>query len=283
MSEEQYTNYIIVCDESEKEAKNFSYFYGGAIVEESKYDVVGDAINKQKKELGLHEVKRTKITEKNCDDYIKVMKTFFDFVSNGDVKIRVMFAPNNELQRLKKYENHSYTKFYYTFIINAFGIFFAEKNLNLRLILDDLPDTKGQCDIFKKCLINKIKHNKQDMVAKRPNVNDVVLSSHRISEVDSKDHPILQCVDVIVGLVEFALNQTEEEIQKSKRAQARQKVLGYVLSRICQIHPDFNISQGIPKLFNKTAWDKKYMHIVYKSKPKKKNKKLKKPQTDLHQ
>ena len=33
-------NYIIVCDESTKKGQNYSYFYGGAILKEAKYEKI---------------------------------------------------------------------------------------------------------------------------------------------------------------------------------------------------------------------------------------------------
>lgn len=252
--------YIIVCDESTKKGKNFSYFYGGAMLLESKYEMISNIINDFKTKLYLNELKRIKITEKNYRDYIKVLELFFTFVKSGDIKIRIMFSPNDELLHLPKNLNESYTKFYYTFIKNAFNIFYAKENISLRLIVDDLPETREQCNKFKRCLKDSLNNNN------KINANKVNLKLDDIAEVDSKNHIILQCVDVIVGLVDFYLNSNKNEIKNSKRALAKLKVWNKVYENIKVIDNNFNILETTKPVFSNRGWKKVYAHFVYHKK-----------------
>lgn len=249
--------YVIICDESSKKADKFSYFFGGAMLLESKYEKITAVLNDYKSRLGLHELKRTKITEKNYKDYINVLDLFFTFVKSGDIKIRVMFSPNTELLEIPKSKNKTYTKFYYTFIINAFNIFYAKENIDLRLIFDDLPETKEQCFEFKNCLINKINNNK------KVNTNLAHVKKDAIEEVDSKKHTILQCVDVIVGLVDFALNTPDK---MSKRAYAKLQVWNKIYAFIQEIHPNFEITKSTKPIYSHKGWKSKYSHFVYHKK-----------------
>lgn len=252
--------YIIICDESSKNGTNFSYFYGGAMLLENKYDKITSILNDYKSKLGLHELKRVKITEKNYKDYINVLDLFFTFVKSGDIKVRIMFSPNTELLTIPKCQNETYTKFYHTFITNAFNIFYAGEDINLRLIFDDLPETKQQCAKFKQCLIQKINHNI------KINTNKAYVKKESIEEVDSKKHTILQCIDVIVGLTDFYLNTPPKEIKKSKRAQARYYVWSKILQYVNEISPNFELTKTTTPVFSNKGWLKKYAHFVYHQK-----------------
>lgn len=252
-------NYVIICDESTKKGSNFSYFYGGAMLQENKYDKISKLLEFRKSEHGLHEMKRIKITEKNYKDYINVLELFFVFVKSGDIKMRIMFSPNDQLS-FKHNTHDTFMKFYYTFIINAFNIFYAKEDFNLRLICDDLPETKDQCKLFKKCIINKIRNN--DKV----NTNKVYINRDRIEEVDSQKHVILQCVDVIVGLTDFYLNTSKEDIKKSKRARARLYVWEYICSQIMCIDENFQLTKTTQPIFSHKGWKGQYKHFVYKQK-----------------
>lgn len=256
----QKDKYIIICDESRKKAPNYSYFYGGAMLLENKYDKITSILNDYKSKLGLHELKRVKITEKNYKDYINVLDLFFTFVKSGDIKVRIMFSPNSELLPLPKCKNETYTKFYHTFIVNAFNIFYARKDIKLRLIFDDLPETKQQCKKFKQCLIQKINHNKKS------HTNKAYVSSDSIEEVDSRKHTILQCIDVIVGLIDFALNTSHHEIKSSKRAKARYCVWSKIMQCILEINPNFELTKTTTPVFSNKAWLRKYAHFVYHQK-----------------
>lgn len=257
-------SYVIVCDESTKYGSKYSYFYGGAMVEEIKYQKISEILNDYKTKLNLNELKRIKITEKNYKSYIDVLDLFFTFVKSGEIKIRIMFSPNDQLlKNIKHSEDESFMKFYYAFIINAFNIFYAREDFKLRLVFDDLPETKIKCDKFKDLLTKKIEINN------KPHANKVYLKKQDIEEVDSKKHVILQCVDVVVGLVDFILNSSKEDIKNSKRATARLKVWNHIYNNhILQIDKDFNLLVSTSPIYSHKGWKKLYQHFVYHQKAK---------------
>lgn len=254
-----WKKYIIVCDESKRKGPFFSYFYGGAIVLEEKYEKISTIICDYKAKFGLNELKRTKITENNYKQYIEVLDLFFTFVKSGDVRVRVMFAPNDQLDRLPKEQNATYCKFYNTFIVNAFSIFYAGYDLKLRLIFDDLPETKNQCALFKNLLEKKINYETS-------HINRVQVNHNRIEEVDSRKHVILQCVDVITGLIEFYVNTPLAEIESSKRALAKKKVFCSIKKHIEEIHENFEFLDTTSPIWSTKGWKDSYKHFVYKKK-----------------
>ncbi len=259
---EDIPKYTIVCDESDqKPQKDYKYFFGGAMLLEKDYERIGKLIDDFKTKLGLHEMKRTKITPRNASNYIKVLKLFFTFVKNGEIKLRVMFAPFDQiLTTIPKSENHTYINFYRTFIKNAFNIFYCGEDFKLRLVFDELPEEPLECCEFKHHLVEDIDTNKDDR-----SLNRVYLKLEDIEEVDSKKHPILQCVDVIIGCIEYALNLKEGE-QPSRRSFGRQQVFDAIHEEILSIIPNFNLTTTTLPMYSQDGWNRPYAHFVYQNK-----------------
>lgn len=265
MSKKINNKYIIVCDESRRKGDKYSYFYGGAIVNESKYQKLSDILVNFKSKYGLNELKRTKITELNYKYYIEVLDLFFTFVRSGDIKVRIMFSPNEQLRtNIPHSLNETFIKFYEVFIKDAFSIFYAKENIGLRLIFDDLPETKEQCKKFKKHLIMRINTNKRINIK----ANKVYIKEEDIEEVDSKKHVILQCVDVVVGCVDFFLNSNEEGVRNSKRALAKNKVWQRIHQFILETNPNFVVDKTTLPIYSPKGWADKYKHFVYQQKQK---------------
>ena len=209
---EKSERYVIVCDESTRHGRNYSYFFGGALVKESEYQKINEVLKIYSESKGLGEVKRTKIT---------------------------------------------YCKFYYLFIRHAFSIFYAKQDIQLRLIFDDLPETKEACTKFKGYLVHNL------------NITNVFRGNHvkiiekDIEEVDSKRHMILQCMDVVMGMIDFYLNSTVEE-RASKRGQAKVAVCKHILAKIQEIHPDFIVNLTTQPIYSNKGWVDPYKHFAYK-------------------
>ena len=165
-----------------------------------------------------------------------------------------MFCANKDLDILPKAEDETYSKFYYLFIRHAFSIYYIQEDISLRLIFDELPETKDACLKFKTFLVKYLN------VAK--GANSVSLVAKDIEEVDSKKHMILQCMDVIMGLVDFALNSSAED-RKSIRGKAKWEVWKFVLKKIQAIHPSFCIHATTYPLKSKKGWEDGYKHFVY--------------------
>lgn len=252
------TKYIIVSDESSKNGQFYSYFYGGCILKESLYENISNELDSYKAFLNLHEIKREKINPLNVGNYKKVIDMFFRYVRAGDIKLRVMYCPNKNLNQFRHGQDELYSKFYYTFYKRAFSLFYAREDINLKIFMDEFPESLKSKDKLSKVLISSL------IKISRKNDNKVSLYKENIVQVDSKEHVILQCVDIVVGVIDFYLNTTEEQ-RKSKRAKAKIEMFLHIYNNyILELCPNFNfdISTGYFNCYS--AWLSPYKHLVFK-------------------
>lgn len=224
---------------------------------------VENALNQKKKELNLNgEIKWTKVSANYLEKYMDMMDIFFSFVKAGKVKVRIMFRSMNDQPTdiSRRTVDDKYFKLYYEFIKHSFGLKdIPDTNLPAKLIiyLDVLPDKKGQRETFK------------DYVTHIPNiwgVSDLSISKRDIREVDSHDHVLLQCTDIIMGSMNFKLNKLNRVIpegsnRRGKRTVAKEKLYQHIYYNICEIHPHFNagISTGSHG-YEHPHWESPYEH-----------------------
>lgn len=203
--------FIIYCDESSSKEKHFSDFYGGALVSSDDIDEVRALIASKKSELNLHgELKWTKITENYEEKYKQIIDLFFDLIDAGKIKIRIMFTHNmfSAVALKQEYVDKKYFMLYYQFIKHSFGFIYATDTANpvsLRIYLDKMPDTKENITQFRNYLVNMTKS--ADYRGSGINVED-----QNIAEVNSHEHDVLQCLDIILGSINFRLNDKHKEI-----------------------------------------------------------------------
>ena len=236
--------YLIYADESHKKGKYFSNFYGGALVNYTELEKINKDLTLKKEELGLfQEVKWTKVTEQYLEKYIELINYFFEFVKFNQIKIRIMFRQNAQVPQnlTRKQEEKEYFLLYYQFIKHAFGIDFCnpdrKNQVTLKLYFDKLPDTKKKNKEFKGYIyaLNDFFYT-----------NNVHIYNEDIAEVDSKNHVILQCMDIVLGAMNFKLNNMDKEKlpgsnKRGKRTIAKEKLYKNILNNIKIIHPNFNI------------------------------------------
>lgn len=259
---------VIYCDESIKDGRFFSNFYGGALVESVDLMNVNKALNDLKASLNMHgEVKFQKVTENYLDKYMTLMDGFFDLIAQGKVKVRIMFTQNYHVAvGLDTYhkDNH-YFLLYYQFIKHAFGLRFSKVNddpTRLRLYFDELPDTKEKAALFKS-YIKSLELNSQFKAAK------ICIPDDQIAEVKSHDHVILQCLDVVLGCMQFYLNDKHKEkpagqFRRGKRTVAKEKLYRHIYTKLAALHKNFNvgISTGKPD-GSISLWTQPYRHWLF--------------------
>lgn len=112
-------------------------------------------------------------------------------------------------------------------------------DVSVSVLLDDAPDTKQNLDMFKRYL-SSLSDYPFFRVAR------VKISSEDIAEIDSAKHPILQAVDVVLGSMQFRLNDLHKAIpegmkRRGKRTRAKERVYKHVNARIRDLYPGFNI------------------------------------------
>ena len=263
--------YIIYTDESHKKGSYFSNFYGGALIEVQKLYTINNTLINKKNELNLlAEVKWAKVTAQYLDKYIELINTFFEYVISNDIKIRIMFRQNAYItQNLTKEQiDNQYFLLYYQFIKHSFGLDYCNNDFEnntiiLNLYLDQLPDKKEKCDKFKKHIytLNNVL-----------NLNNIFIPKENIAEINSKNHIILQCMDVILGAMNFKLNglnevKLENSNKRGKTTIAKEKLYNVILSNIRKIYPNFNIGISTSDRGNvKNRWLDPYRHWNFISK-----------------
>ena len=270
--------YLIYSDESYIKGQYFSNFYGGALVEYNKLKKINDILNKKKEELHLFgEIKWSKVTATYLNKYTEIINLYFDFIKRNDIKIRIMFRQNAyvfEQLPKEKYENQ-FQLLYYQFIKNSFGLDFCNefpnKNIvQLKLYFDQLPDTIEKNNEFKEHILYL--NNLFD--------SNIFIKKEDIVEVNSKSHVILQCMDIILGAMNFRLNdlhkvKVEGTNKRGKTTIAKEKLYKTILSHIKEIHPYFNI--GISTTLNgdyRNLWYDPYRHWRFQTKGSKLDKSL---------
>lgn len=237
--------YIIYCDESETKGRIFSNFYGGALVDSDHITDVRDGLAKKKQDLHMFgEIKWSKISTNYHEKYIALMDFFFDLVREGKVKLRIMFTQNASRPKRLTAEHieNQYAILYYHFIRHAFGLIYSPIEADgrrVRVYPDQLPLNGEQAQIFKDFVVRL--GNRAEFRSRR-----LRFSKEDVTEVISHEHDILQCLDVVLGAMNFRLNQKhldkpEGAARRSAKTRARQKVYDHINKRIRDIYPNFNI------------------------------------------
>lgn len=260
--------FIIYTDESTKEGRYFANFYGGALVRSEDVDEVRAILASAAVEAGLTaEIKWQKVSAGYLDRYIQVVDAFFDLIAADRIKVRIMFTqrmfvPTNLSPEHRENEYHL---LYYQFLKHAFGLRYSNDSsdpVRLRIYLDNLPDTKEKNARFKGFVAG---------LEKSKDFRDagLLVPADQIAEVRSHDHIVLQCLDVVLGAMQFRLNDLHKEKpageqRRGSRTIAKEKLYKHINRRIREIYPGFNIgaSTGTDgELRNR--WVHSYRHWLF--------------------
>lgn len=256
---------IIYCDESDDKGKYFSHFYGGAAVDANKRERLEKALNDTYAELQIQgEMKWTKIGSGHERRYIEMMDVFFDFIKNKEIKVRIMFLQNMFSARdLEDYHiNNEYFILYYHFIKHAFGLQHCnpqgDRDTYIQLLFDEFPNNKDRADEFKDYLESLNRYP----LFRRSRVKVV---RDDIGEINSKNHIIAQCLDVVLGSIQFRLNDKHLEKpagqrRRGKRTIAKEKVYKHINRRIRDLYPHFNIGISTGQPAEDSRWKHEYRH-----------------------
>jgi hypothetical protein len=256
--------YIIFCDESDKEGKFYSNFYGGLIVGSSQYQRVTKKLNLAKQRLNLYsEIKWDKVTERYLPKYKSLIQRFFNEVILGRIKVRIMFRHNayHPHGLTEKHIENQYFLLYYQFIKHGFGLEFITRTVEgtrLRLYFDQFPDTREKIEQFKGYLLG-LQQNRKFVAA------SIRLTREDITEVKSHDHVLLQCLDIVLGAMAFRLNDKHKQIplgkrRRGKRTRAKEALYKVILHEIRKTHSNFNVGISTSTGSLKGRWEKPYLH-----------------------
>lgn len=262
------TEFILYTDESVKSGKYFANFYGGALVRSGDLELVQTTLKASALAAGLTaEIKWQKVSSGYLDRYVALMESFFDLIAADKVKLRIMFTQTRYVPTglSKEQRENTYQLLYYQFLKHAFGLQFSNVTGNpvrLRIILDQLPDTNEKNARFKGYIAG-LQRSSEFRAGK------IEVPQDQISEVRSHDHIALQCLDVVLGAMQFRLNdhhleKAAETNRRGARTIAKEKLYKHINARIRQIYPNFNI--GISTGTDGAAsarWSQPYRHWLF--------------------
>jgi hypothetical protein len=244
--------YVIYMDESIKSGAYYGNFYGGALLRSTDFDAVNSALRAKATAEGLTgEIKWQKVTSQYLTKYSALMDTFFDLIRDQRIKIRIMFTQTRHVATgLHAYHReHSYHILYYHFLRHAFGLRYANPGgspIGLRIYMDQLPDAMDKNALFKAFVVGLEK-------TREFRESRITVSADQVAEVDSRKHIILQCLDVLLGAMQFRLNdrhleKPEGSTKRGSRTIAKGKLYNQLNKRIRELYPGFNIgiSTGTP-------------------------------------
>ncbi len=237
---------VIYTDESDKEGEYFSNFYGGVLVRSQDLAGVISQLETCKRQQNLfQEIKWGKVTANYLGKYIAMMDAFFDAVVGDTAKVRIMFTNNQYVPQglTSEQRQTEYHRLYYQFIKHAFGLQHSSDELappvQVRLNLDQMPTNREATAQFKS-YVEGLNRNVQLRSA------GIRFDKQQIAEVDSRDHVLLQCIDIVLGSMAFRLNNKHlvkppGQRRRGKRTIAKEKLYRHISTRIRQVYPNFNI------------------------------------------
>ncbi|MBR1560248.1 MAG: DUF3800 domain-containing protein [Clostridia bacterium] len=255
--------YVIYCDESLDKGTLYSDFFGGCILPFQYLEEITTALNNKKTELNLlREVKWIKVTPNYLEKYEELIHLFFDFIRAGKIRFRIMFRETSSAPIDKNRDK--YFKLYYQFLKHSFGLRTTPEECFVRIYLDELPDTREKRERFKDYLLNL--PNTRDYAGSR-----VHIRREDIAEVCSHDHVILQCTDIILGAMQFRMNdlhlvKPDGARTRGKRTIAKEKLYKYINQEIQTMLPAFNIKMSTGfRGFENPHWESPYEHWLFES------------------
>ena len=269
MRQKRYFMYYIWFDESDKEGKYYSNFYGGILVMSKDLSYVLNMSETLVKELGLQneEIKWQKVNLYTFDKYVKIVDFIFDLLNHGYAKIRIFFRNNQyKLESLtSEQKRKTYPKLYYQFIKHSFGLQYSNKtgkDVYLKIMLDDIPLKGEDASEFKDYIfrLNKDKGFENALIKIR---------HEDICEVDSSKHILLQFMDLILGAICFRLNdkhkiKDSESGRRGKRTILKEKLYKHINAKIRETHPGFNIGVSTGMNTCDDRWNYPYSHWSFK-------------------
>lgn len=257
-------NLLVYSDESELKGTHYSNFYGALIIDFNQLANINKELEGIISSLELTgELKWSKINYFRKDAYINYIEYFFEnYIKQGKAKVRILFTQNrHEYTGIECPEDEKYFKLYYQLLKNGLGLYHHnyDESVNVRFYIDRLP-FRSKSQEFRSYIANL--SNSYFM-----NKN-IIIREDNIAEVDSKEHTLLQTLDIILGAMQFRLNRKHEyrDIPGKIPSKTKAKIEVYkaINLKICEMKPNFNIgvSTGISGN-TKKRWEDNYRHWLF--------------------
>lgn len=255
-------NLFIYLDESIERGPKCSWFFGGLLVQAKHHAAVVQRLTLAKERCGITgELKWTNVTWQFSERYIEFLREVFRLMDEGLVRIRIKFTPNRNLpQNLAPYyASNGYSLLYYTFIRGGFGLShgsfdFSDTRVSLRF--DELPNGRKKREAFWEYLTK--------MQIDNVHGHNVFIDRNQISELRSREHIVLQALDLMLGYQACHLNggllvRPEEKT----RLWARTQVGRFISKELEKRFPRFDPAR--PTVFKpEEYWSTPYNHWPFR-------------------
>lgn len=257
--------YYIWFDESDKEGKYYSNFYGGILIESKNLEDVLFKMKTAVDELGIKdEIKWQKANEFTFNKYCSLIDFIFDvLLSQNLIKLRIFFRSNQNspIGLTKEQKKRTYSNLYYQFMKHGFGLQYSNDTntpIYLKLLIDEIPLKGDDKETFKHFIYGLNK----DENFKKANIK---IKKEDICEVNSKKHLPLQFMDLILGSICFRLNDKHKIKPEGSRTRGRrtifkEKLYKHINHKISELKPGFNIGISTGLIKKSDTWNDSYRH-----------------------
>jgi len=239
--------FILIADESTQKGPLYSNFFGGLLISSDRVEPVSSALAEEKLRLNLrNEVKWNKTSLNYLGKYCHLMSLFFKYVRSGDVKVRITFTPNSRLPLdLSRYHrDHKFNLLYYQFIRHAFDFQYCDlgtAQISLQIFLDTLSGSMQKKHEFAQFLYGLNTVKELSFPGGR-----FLIPDDGIGEINSRESDLLQCLDVVLGAMQFRLNQGHLVVQKetgrrANRTIAKDALSNHLLNLVRDFIPEFRL------------------------------------------
>jgi hypothetical protein len=98
---------------------------------------------------------------------------------------------------------------------------------------------------------------------------DIKIHPDNVTDVHSHEHEILQCLDVVLGAMNFKLNNkhrlltARNNTRRGSRTKAKERVFNHIKTRIQDIYPRFNVGANTGKHSADCYWTDPYRHWLF--------------------
>lgn len=204
------------------------------------------------------------------EGYEPLIEEFFDLIAEGIFRMRVMFRQNIH-QPINLTQEHSKNEYFilsYLFLKHGFGLCHMPPHpsgVRLRFYLDQLPDQSKEKLAQFRGYISGLSWNSHIRRA------GLSIAKEDITQVDSKNHILLQCADVVLGSISFRLNEKHKAIpagmkRRGKRSVAKERLYKFMLKQIKRVtgkdSSNIGITTGLMTGIQ-GQWDDPYLHWLF--------------------
>jgi hypothetical protein len=231
-------SFVVYADESNTHDRALAHrhFYGGCMVPADERAEITRVLESIAGELGiLGELKWRKVRPYNADRVLHVMNAFFDMIEDRRIKLRVMWLPQSldDVFTDPRYAGYGYYILYYFFVVSGFGL--SRHDEDGEVLVEFFPDRLPDEPEKKRALVDVLTHAHRSARYGESSPFRII----RVADVDSKEHALLQCCDVVIGALGFLMNERgiahRQDSPLARGTRVRMRFARHIVERIAAL------------------------------------------------